>query len=190
MNKLVKGSIAGAVGIALLLGGAGTFALWSDTASVNGGVVQTGTLDVALTGTGAWKDISADAANTTWVPLTDRLVPGDTVTFTQDVTVVATGKNLKATLAYTAGSIVVNPALVPSVTVTLSATKVSGDATLTAAVAPNTYNVLPVAGGTSVIRVVITVAFDKVIPVNQVGQTLTSGVDLSGASFLLAQVRP
>ena len=190
MNKLVKGSIAGAVGIALLLGGAGTFALWSDTASVNGGVVQTGTLDVALTGSGTWKDVSPDAPNTTWVPATDRLVPGDTVTFTQDVTVVANGKNLKATLGYTSGSIVVDPALVPSVIVSLSATKVSGDATISAAAAPNTYNVLPAAGGSSVFRVVITVAFDKTIPINQVGQTLATGVDLSGASFLLAQVRP
>ena len=33
MNKLVKGSIAGAAGIALLLGGAGTFALWNADAT-------------------------------------------------------------------------------------------------------------------------------------------------------------
>jgi alternate signal-mediated exported protein len=190
MNKLVKGSIAGAVGIALLLGGAGTFALWSDNAAVNGGIVQTGTLDIALTGTAAWKDISPDAANTTWVVATDRLVPGDTVTLTQDVTVVATGKNLKALLAYTAGSITINSTVAPAVVVSLSATKVSGDATISAGTLANTYNILPVSGGTSVFRVVITVAYDKLIPVNQVGQTLSNAVDLTAANFTLTQVRP
>ena len=32
MNKLTRGAIAAGVGVVLLLGGAGTFALWSDTA--------------------------------------------------------------------------------------------------------------------------------------------------------------
>lgn len=188
MNKLVKGSIAGAAGIALLLGGAGTFALWSDAQAVNGGIVQTGTLDIALSGSGTWADISPDAANTTWVVATDRLVPGDTVTFSQNVTIVATGKNLEAELAYAAGSIVVNPALAGFVDISLTATKISGDATIAPAVAPDTYTISPVAGGTSVFRVVITVAFDPATE-DQDGQTLATGVNLSAASFTLVQVR-
>jgi alternate signal-mediated exported protein len=190
MNKLVKGSIAGAIGIALLLGGAGTFALWSDGALVNGGTVQTGTLDIVTTGSATWKDISPDAPNTNWAVATDRLVPGDTVTLTQDVTVTATGKNLKALLAYTANSIVVDSIVNPAVTISLSATKVSGDATITAGTLPNTYNILPVAGGSSVFRVVITVAYDKDIPINQVGQSLTNAVNLTAANFTVTQVRP
>ncbi len=31
MNKMIKGSIAGATGVALLMGGFGTYALWSDS---------------------------------------------------------------------------------------------------------------------------------------------------------------
>jgi len=189
MNKLVKGSIAGAAGIALLLGGAGTFALWNDSQTVNGGNVQTGTLDIALSGSGAWADVSPDAADTTWVVATDRLVPGDTVTFTQSVTIVATGKNLEAELAYAAGSIVVAPALVPYIDITLTATKTSGDATIAPAAAPDTYTIVPVAGGSSVFEVVITVAFDPATS-GQIGQTLATGVNLTAASFTLVQVRP
>ena len=59
MNKLTKGAIATAAGIALLMGGAGTFALWNDSVGVNGGTVQTGTLDIDTTGTGTWKDVSS-----------------------------------------------------------------------------------------------------------------------------------
>ena len=66
MNKLLKGSIAGAAGIALLLGGAGTFALWNDTAAASGGTVQSGNLSVVLNGSPAWKDISPDSATTSW----------------------------------------------------------------------------------------------------------------------------
>ena len=33
MNKLVKGSIAGAAGIILLMGGAGSLAYWNDSAT-------------------------------------------------------------------------------------------------------------------------------------------------------------
>ena len=44
MNKLVKGAVAGAAGIALLLGGAGTFALWNASTNVSTGSISTGTL--------------------------------------------------------------------------------------------------------------------------------------------------
>lgn len=48
MNKATKGAVAaGAAGI-LLLGGAGTFALWEDNASITGGTVSTGHLDLAV----------------------------------------------------------------------------------------------------------------------------------------------
>src|ERR1700710_1730368 len=44
MNKLVKGAVAGAVGVTLLLGGAGTFALWNSTIGVSTGSISTGNL--------------------------------------------------------------------------------------------------------------------------------------------------
>ena len=50
MNKMIKGSIAGATGIALLMGGFGTYALWSDSQGISSGTVQSGTLDIVSRG--------------------------------------------------------------------------------------------------------------------------------------------
>ena len=55
MNKLTKGAIATAAGIALLLGGAGTFALWNGQTTIAGGTISTGTLAIASTGSPVWK---------------------------------------------------------------------------------------------------------------------------------------
>ena len=94
MNKLVKGSIAGAAGIALLLGGVGSLALWSDSATLTPTTITAGNLDIAPTGTaGAWS------------PALAKIVPGDTTTYTQNYTVVATGDNLHATLTTNVGTI-------------------------------------------------------------------------------------
>ena len=94
MNKLIKGSIAGAAGIALLLGGAGTFAFWSDTAAVAAGEVTSGVLDVANKTPGTWdKDIAL-------------IVPGDSLTFTDTLELTATGDNLKAAVTTNAAEIV------------------------------------------------------------------------------------
>jgi len=93
MNKLVKGSIAGAAGIALLLGGAGSLALWSDSAALSPTSITSGTLDIAPGTTG------------TWSPALAKIVPGDTTTYTQTYTVTATGDNLHAQLSTNAGTI-------------------------------------------------------------------------------------
>jgi alternate signal-mediated exported protein len=102
MNKLTKGAIAGAAGVVLLLGGAGTFAFWNSTASVAGGSIVAGNLLVANTGAaGVWTD-----QNDTVIDIaTYRIVPGDTLTFTDDLTVTAVGDNLTATLGLAGGSI-------------------------------------------------------------------------------------
>ena len=94
MNKLLKGSIAGAAGVALLIGGAGTFALWNDTAAIDGGTITAGTLDVA-TGDGAWSDQFGGIESIN----SYRIVPGDTLTYKTLVTVVAEGDNLSAELS-------------------------------------------------------------------------------------------
>ncbi len=101
MNKLLSGAIAGAAGIALLLGGAGTFALWNSTAAVSGGTIVAGNLLVADNGTvGTW------AVNGTPVVLSSfRAIPGDVLTYKKSVAVTATGKNLVATLGLGAASI-------------------------------------------------------------------------------------
>lgn len=101
MNKAAKAGIAAAIAGILLLGSAGTYALWQDTQTVNAGTVSTGTLKLELgTPAGSWQDVSADVAGAPvpFNPATDKLVPGDTLKFTQPVKVTATGKNLAAQL--------------------------------------------------------------------------------------------
>ena len=96
MNKLVKGSIAAAAGIALLMGGAGSLALWSDSVTVNAGTVSSGTLDVSTGTAGSWS------------PNLAKIVPGDTVVYTQTLNLSATGDNLKASISSNIGSITNN----------------------------------------------------------------------------------
>src|SRR6478609_5179369 len=97
MNTMIKGSIAGATGIALLMGGFGTYALWSDSENLAAHGVQSGELDIA-TSAGVYDDANSAAAND-WTA-TDKMVPGDKVTYTQTFTVKGSGKNLKRTIAY------------------------------------------------------------------------------------------
>ncbi|MCW4384822.1 alternate-type signal peptide domain-containing protein [Salinibacterium sp. SYSU T00001] len=95
MNKLLKGSIAGAAGIVLLLGGAGTLAYWNDSATVaSAGTVSSGELSIASTVAGTWDDSIA------------LIVPGDSLTYTEQFTVTASGDNLSFELGENVTSIV------------------------------------------------------------------------------------
>ena len=91
MNKLAKGAVAGAAGVALLLGGAGTFALWNDSSTVSGTTISSGELAVATATPGAWS-----TAPELWVP-------GDTYTYTEILTVSAVGDNIEAELSTSGG---------------------------------------------------------------------------------------
>jgi alternate signal-mediated exported protein len=189
MNKLLKGSIAGVAGIALLLGGAGTFALWSDTQDIEGGTVQTGTLDINLAADTAWADISTNAiGGPEFDPTVDEIVPGDVITLTQSVEIIADGKNLLADLTYKADSVVIDPALEPYVTVGIAAAQTTGDATIVSN-GTNSFRITPDEGGTSTFQIVITITFSATTP-DRLAQTLTPGVDLSDAGFTVTQVRP
>ncbi|MGH3347709.1 MAG: alternate-type signal peptide domain-containing protein [Nocardioides sp.] len=95
MNKMIKGSIAGATGVALLMGGFGTYALWSDTADLAENGVQSGVLTID-TADGAYDDARTEAAND-WTA-NDLMVPGDVITYTQAFDVAGTGKNLQGTI--------------------------------------------------------------------------------------------
>src|SRR5688572_6565363 len=59
MNKMIKGSIAGATGVALLMGGFGTYALWSDSETLDGSSITSGVLGVEA-GAVTWKDQNLD----------------------------------------------------------------------------------------------------------------------------------
>jgi alternate signal-mediated exported protein len=96
MNKLIKGAVAGTAAIALLLGGAGTFALWNDSASASMGTISSGTLDITKVSAPVWTDLSTNAV--IGDISTFALVPGDKISYSQTVSVAARGNNLKAEL--------------------------------------------------------------------------------------------
>ena len=102
MNKILTGSIAGAAGIVLLLGGAGTFALWNDTVAIAGATITAGTLTVE-TGTSTWSDQN----DVTIESIDDyRIVPGDTLTYETVLNVDAVGDNIQAQIVVDQGSII------------------------------------------------------------------------------------
>jgi alternate signal-mediated exported protein len=104
-NKLVKGSLAAAVGVALLMGGAGTLASWNDTSVIAGGTITAGTLSITVPGStpasDGWKSGSTAIPNIA----TYRIVPGDTLTYQKTFIVTATGDSLTATASLGALSI-------------------------------------------------------------------------------------
>ena len=172
MNKYTKGAIATAAGIVLLLGGAGTFALWSDNVGITGGTITSGDLDVALSGSAVWVDISdADPTPETININTFKIVPGDELQLTQDLAVQASGNNIKAELSYDS---VVLSAYGSSVVATIT---VDGNA-----LAPG--DVLDITGDDT-LTVVLTLAFAAD---DQDFQNVTG--TLSDIDFTLTQVRP
>ena len=75
MKKSTKGAVAAGAAAVLLLGGAGTLAYWTDTASTPGATINTGHLDLTALdcGTG-WTLDGGDPF------VAQLLVPGDTLT--------------------------------------------------------------------------------------------------------------
>ncbi len=99
MHKLVKASIAAAAGIALLSGGAGTFAMWNQSANVSVSSIQSGSLSLTPSSTaGAWYNAAGQKIDIA----TYRIVPGDTISFKQDLNISGTGTNLAAELSWNA----------------------------------------------------------------------------------------
>lgn len=168
MNKLTKASIAGAAGIALLLGGAGTLALWNDSANLTVGSITSGTLTIS------------DSAGTWDVNAPDLWVPGDSFTYTGTLAISATGDNLAATLDVDLDDFVTgnNNDFADALDVSFTAT--GSGISLNA----GTYEVAPGAGTVSV-DVVVTVTFPATID-ETTAQGLT--VNLNGINFVLQQV--
>lgn len=98
MKKMTKGAIVTGLGVALLLGGGGTLAVWNADTTADIGIVTAGDLDLdarpgvwtsSLTGVIGGKDqISAY-----------RIIPGETLTYSQKINVTLVGNSgLKANL--------------------------------------------------------------------------------------------
>lgn len=189
MKKSTAGIIAGAAGILLLAGGS-TYALWSDSGTVNGGSITTGNLDVEV-GAGVWQDVS-DPNAITGVTLADfTMVPGDTLQLTQPVTITATGDNIRGRLSVTSTA---NTAALFSATEGVTATyrlmdgttPVTAESASSGVFGTDTIYDFPAATAKSY-TVQITVSFDETTP-DQVKTTMTAA--LSALTFTLDQVRP
>ena len=166
MNKLVKGSIAGAAGIALLLGGAGTFALWNSTATLSARTITAGNLALVANPNGVWK-----SGTTVIDPVNYRIIPGQTLEFTQTLTVTAVGDGLKADLTYS--GLTGSGGLDTLVTKTLAVTSP------TATVDGSTLKFTP---GTHTVNVKVTVVFPSTETAGQ-----NQALNLSALTFTLAQ---
>ena len=97
MNKMAKGALAIGVGAALLLGGGGTLATWNAAQASNAGTIAAGELKMTAA-TGTW------ASNLTAGPIRVadyKMVPGEKLTYSQDLTVTLVGDRITANLKTT-----------------------------------------------------------------------------------------
>lgn len=95
MNKMTKGALATGLGATLLLGSGGSLAVWNSTAEAPAGSIVTGDLKLTA-GTGIWTNSLGTIDLSTY-----KVVPGDTLTFTQPVDVVLEGDRMEAKLTLT-----------------------------------------------------------------------------------------
>lgn len=117
-RKAVKGIVALAAAAVLLVGGYGTYALWSSTTTLDGGAVNSGQLKLVDPTPGVWTDVSAGAPGTVIPDIAAfNIVPGDTLTYSTSATVRAQGDNLAATLAADPTSVTGDPELLADVAV-------------------------------------------------------------------------
>ena len=172
MNKSVKGAIALSAAGLLLLGGGGTYALWSDEVELNGGAVSSGQLQFTGTTTGTWNDVSSG----TPVAIADiadfLVVPGDTLTYTLATTLRAQGENLEATLAADPASVTGDAELLADMAVTTAVS--TGGTALTA---------ITEANDNAVIDVVVTFVFDEA----STNETQLESLDLSALELTVNQ---
>lgn len=194
MNKLIKGAVAGAAGIALLLGGAGSFALWNGTATANAGVIDSGTLSLTpVDGSGTWTNTPYNSSTPVAINIsTFKVVPGDTLTFTQKLNVTAIGNNLKATLALDPATIVatatdasaaLRQALIGGMTVTIPS-PLPGNFTAGTDSALNTFAVSG-ASALQTVTVAVTLPFPKTQAIDNTTQT--GSVNVTKLGFTLRQ---
>lgn len=171
MNKLVKGSIAGAAGIVLLLGGAGTLAVWNDSANLAAaGSITSGVLNVEAGAAGSWNQSLA------------LIVPGDTITYRQVLNLAATGDNLKFTVDSNISDLVATGGIEGAV---VTPTYVVKNGTVTVAPTAGVYSA--VAGATYTIEASIEVDFLESTN-GLVGQNET--LNLGAAAVTVTQVAP
>jgi len=142
MRSVTKAVIAGAAGIALLAGGAGSLAFWTDTKAGSPVVISSGDLSLGtITDASGWTIQQSAAgvptpqtASVPYVPGTTLVVPGDVLTKTVAVPVSISGADNKATLTVTNATAPSNALATQLTSAVTSVNGVAGGtATLTAA---------------------------------------------------------
>lgn len=93
-RRAVKAAAAGALGVALLAGLGTTFAKWYEEHSIGGSSLESGHLNMTVDGA-QWTDLNSGQ---TIDEAQFKMVPGDTLLYTADVTPDLEGDNLVATL--------------------------------------------------------------------------------------------
>ncbi|MEW1982393.1 alternate-type signal peptide domain-containing protein [Citricoccus sp. NPDC079358] len=96
MKKMTKGAIVTGLGVALLLGGGGTLAVWNDSVESNAGTLASGNLDLEAK-PGVWTNGQGEKITVE----SYRVVPGEMLTYTQVVNPTLDGDKLQATLEVT-----------------------------------------------------------------------------------------
>lgn len=167
MNRFAKGSIAAGAGIVLLLGGAGTFALWNDTAEIGNATIQAGELRLDTTGTGGW-----DAVPANWVP-------GDSATYTDTLTLTAVGDNIAAILSVDESSITGDADLLADLEIEFTVGAVTGGTVVDNG--DGSYSIS--AAGSYTIPVEVSVSFDAASS----NATQLQQVDLTTIAFKVQQ---
>lgn len=98
-RKSTQIATAGALGVALLVGG-GTYALWTSSVTSNtAATITNGDLKVTASAAQSWSDVTDTANPKTITTLSSyRLAPGSTIKLNQVINTVIVGDNLKANL--------------------------------------------------------------------------------------------
>jgi alternate signal-mediated exported protein len=177
MHKIVTGTIASAAGVALLLGGAGSFALWNAQASSAATGVSSGTFTLTANDDGAWTDIT-NGRSASIDPTEVLMVPGNTYRFTQTLVIGATGTDLRALLTYAPQSITGDQELIDASTRDLEVTSSSAALRRTSATA---FEVTP-SQASSTVEVVFTISLPESATTGQGGS-----VDVGALAFTLTQ---
>ena len=145
MNKATKGALAGGAAVVLLLGGAGSYALWSDTETLPLGPISTGVLKLEPVAAGKWTDVSPVGPKTDPVTIGSfNLVPGDVLSYDATYRVDAEGNNLQATLVPDAASITYGTGISASEVTVALATTIGGQPIPNVLTSANNGNILTV----------------------------------------------
>ena len=173
MNKFTKASVAGAVGIALLLGGAGSFATWNANASLSAGSITAGSMALTATG-GTWSNVTSGTAAV--IDQTAfRMVPGNTLEYTGTLTISSVGDDLTAALTSNISE--------------LSQGKITSELVLSSTdsnIGISSGNVVTLTkAGSATVNVKITLKFDASATAQQ-----GAVADLGTLKFTLAQIDP